>query len=346
MRNAAKSWSAKRESKGKLPTPVVLFSLSSVFGQVQHQRSESSMSGDWQSGGWCLASFRLQLPAFVPSVHRLGCTAAPGAAALAVLARVPSGLTSTFAQGGVTLPADPRVGGLGRRREGRKHLVPLFDACSPGLTNIRHDVPSRRLCPCWPRSVVKVLGPEFSVATIREANVASVKAELMVNGVPKSEGTGAEVKGSPASSLCWLANQGVGLKAGQLVITGAFCKWKSYAAGDQIIATFDGLGEVILNLAPPTTAATVPATVPAAAPATAASAAGAEEGGDDDDDDDGGGGLAALFGDDLDEDDESDGDFEAGEEEEDVDIDDASDNDDDVPSGGGGPSAAKKARVD
>ena len=51
MRNATKSWSAKRESKGKLPTPVVLFSLSSVFGQVQHQRSESSMFGDWQCRG-------------------------------------------------------------------------------------------------------------------------------------------------------------------------------------------------------------------------------------------------------------------------------------------------------
>jgi len=194
------------------------------------------------------------------------------------------------------------------------------------------------------RSVVKVLGPELSVDTVRGANIASVNAELMVNGASKSEGTGAEVKGSPASSLCWLADQGVGLKAGELVITGAFCKWKTYAAGDKVTATFDGLGEVILNLDPPTPAA-VPATAAATAAATApsastaaASAAVAEESDDDD-----GGGLAALFGDDLDDDDESDGDFEAGEEEPDIDIDDASDNDDDT---GGGPSAAKKARVD
>ena len=181
------------------------------------------------------------------------------------------------------------------------------------------------------RSVVKVLGPELSVDTVRGASIASVKAELMVNGVSKSEGTGAEVKGSPASSLCWLADQGVGLKAGELVITGAFCKWKTYAAGDKVTATFAGLGEVVLNLEQPT-----PAVAPATAAATAPSAS-------TDDDDDDGGGLAALFGDDLDDDDESDGDFEAGEEEPDIDIDDASDNDDDT---GVGPSAAKKARVD
>jgi len=102
-------------------------------------------------------------------------------------------------------------------------------------------------------NAIVVVGPDLSVDQVRAANIPSVAARLLVNGEVKSQGTGAEVKGSPVASLCWLADQGSssgGLKAGDVIITGAFCKLPSYSPGDQITAEFQGLGEVVLGIKP------------------------------------------------------------------------------------------------
>jgi len=68
------------------------------------------------------------------------------------------------------------------------------------------------------------------------------------SGVILATNTAAEVMGSPVNSLAWIANslgaRGLGLKAGQVVMTGAVCKLAYPKAGDTVRATCTRLGSV------------------------------------------------------------------------------------------------------
>jgi 2-keto-4-pentenoate hydratase len=63
-----------------------------------------------------------------------------------------------------------------------------------------------------------------------------------------SRGTGADVLGHPHNPLAWLANhlaeEGKGLKAGQIVLTGSLVKTIWLEPGDQVTMELSGLGEV------------------------------------------------------------------------------------------------------
>jgi 2-keto-4-pentenoate hydratase len=68
------------------------------------------------------------------------------------------------------------------------------------------------------------------------------------NGKIVATNTAAEVMGNPLNSLAWLANhlgsRGLGLKAGDLVMSGSVSKLLRPKAGDAIRATFTRLGSV------------------------------------------------------------------------------------------------------
>lgn len=68
------------------------------------------------------------------------------------------------------------------------------------------------------------------------------------NGTVAATGTAAEVMGNPLNSLAWLANhlgaRGLGLRAGDLVMTGSVSKILRPAAGDSVRATYTRLGSV------------------------------------------------------------------------------------------------------
>lgn len=67
--------------------------------------------------------------------------------------------------------------------------------------------------------------------------------------------SGADVLGDPINSICYLANAlgrtGHTLPAGTLITTGAAAVMPptGYKAGDTVIAKFEGIGEVVLNIA-------------------------------------------------------------------------------------------------
>ena len=71
---------------------------------------------------------------------------------------------------------------------------------------------------------------------------------LEQNGVLVSSGTTAEVWGSPAASVAWLANKlgqfGIALRAGSVVMAGAVTAAVPARAGDVFTVSFQGMGSV------------------------------------------------------------------------------------------------------
>ncbi|MBM3489516.1 MAG: hydratase [Alphaproteobacteria bacterium] len=97
-----------------------------------------------------------------------------------------------------------------------------------------------------------VLGPEMADWSGRD--LAAVAVTVEVNGRPVSQGSGANVLGDPRRALTWLANHLAGteggLKAGDIVTTGAAAKPVTIAAGDRVTAHFAGLGKVSVHFTP------------------------------------------------------------------------------------------------
>ena len=72
--------------------------------------------------------------------------------------------------------------------------------------------------------------------------------EVIVNGVTQESASGAEVLGTPISSVQWLANKLAQfdrkLEAGSRVMSGSFTKQYDIASGDVVEARFDRIGRV------------------------------------------------------------------------------------------------------
>ncbi|WP_090056376.1 2-keto-4-pentenoate hydratase [Lentzea fradiae] len=75
-----------------------------------------------------------------------------------------------------------------------------------------------------------------------------VSMVLSVNGEERSTGVGADCMGDPLTALAWLATTAVELgdplKAGDVVLSGSLGPVVPVAAGDEVEATFTGLGTV------------------------------------------------------------------------------------------------------
>jgi 2-keto-4-pentenoate hydratase len=90
-----------------------------------------------------------------------------------------------------------------------------------------------------------------AIVPMEKLNLAAVSTVLTRNGESVGTGTGAAVLGHPAFAVAWLANKlaefGVPLLAGQVVLSGSMCGAVSVAPGDIFRATFTELGEVSLS---------------------------------------------------------------------------------------------------
>lgn len=82
-------------------------------------------------------------------------------------------------------------------------------------------------------------------------DLAGVVCSLLIDGHVTCTGTGAEVLGHPAAALAWLANvlaeQGVALEAGQLVLPGSFTKAMPVVAKSSATADFGALGSLTIH---------------------------------------------------------------------------------------------------
>ena len=71
------------------------------------------------------------------------------------------------------------------------------------------------------------------------------------NGVLVNSGTTAEVWGNPAAAIAWLANGlaefGIALEAGSIVMAGALTAAVPVEAGDVVTASFQGMGSVTIK---------------------------------------------------------------------------------------------------
>ena len=86
------------------------------------------------------------------------------------------------------------------------------------------------------------------VARNEAPDLLHVAGRAVINGKEVGRGTGADVLGHPHNALAWLANhlaeEGKGLHAGQIVLTGSLVKTVWLNAGDSVVMELDGLGAV------------------------------------------------------------------------------------------------------
>jgi 2-keto-4-pentenoate hydratase len=86
------------------------------------------------------------------------------------------------------------------------------------------------------------------VARIKAPDLLQVSGRAMINGEEAGAGTGADVLGHPHNALAWLANhlaeEGKGLHAGQIVLTGSLVKTVWLNPGDVVKMELRGLGTV------------------------------------------------------------------------------------------------------
>jgi 2-keto-4-pentenoate hydratase len=91
-----------------------------------------------------------------------------------------------------------------------------------------------------------VLGAAVPRAAVPD--LLAVAGRALINGAEVGSGTGADVLGHPHHALAWLANhlanEGRGLFAGQIVLTGSLVKTVWLKAGDHVVMELAGLGRV------------------------------------------------------------------------------------------------------
>ncbi len=80
-----------------------------------------------------------------------------------------------------------------------------------------------------------------------DLDLAAAAVSLEINGEVKGTGTGANIAGHPAHALVALAKQQP-LQAGEIILTGSVAGAFPIRAGDRVLARFEGLGSVSINV--------------------------------------------------------------------------------------------------
>ncbi|MET0580234.1 MAG: fumarylacetoacetate hydrolase family protein [Ilumatobacteraceae bacterium] len=89
-------------------------------------------------------------------------------------------------------------------------------------------------------------------ARLTDIDVRRIGGSLAINGDILETGTAAAVMGNPVNAVAWLANKlaefGVAMEPGDVILSGSFVKAVPFGAGDNVHAMFDHLGEVSLMI--------------------------------------------------------------------------------------------------
>ncbi|MEO5901870.1 MAG: fumarylacetoacetate hydrolase family protein [Ilumatobacteraceae bacterium] len=89
-------------------------------------------------------------------------------------------------------------------------------------------------------------------ARLTDIDIRRVSGSLAINGDIMETGTAAAVMGNPINAVAWLANKlaefGVAMEPGDVILSGSFVKAVPFDTGDSIHAMFDQLGEVTLMI--------------------------------------------------------------------------------------------------
>jgi 2-keto-4-pentenoate hydratase len=110
--------------------------------------------------------------------------------------------------------------------------IKLVDTIADNASSARLIVSSQRISP-------------------QELDLAAEGVELWCDGERVGSGTGAAVLGHPANAAAWLVNKlaefGVSLLKGQVILPGAMCAAVSAVAGKTYRAVYPHLGEVSIS---------------------------------------------------------------------------------------------------
>lgn len=86
---------------------------------------------------------------------------------------------------------------------------------------------------------------------IAPADLPAIPATMVIDGQEAGAGTGAAVMGHPLEPLVWLARtlgeQGVALRAGDVVLTGSFCAATPIAAGQSFTVDYGPYGHLAVD---------------------------------------------------------------------------------------------------
>lgn len=87
----------------------------------------------------------------------------------------------------------------------------------------------------------------------RVVDLPSLWVSVTKNGIPLSQGRGADVQGSPAEAVAWLANTlgryGVSLDAGDVILSGSVVPLEPAVAGDHFEMELHGIGRCSVRCA-------------------------------------------------------------------------------------------------
>jgi 2-keto-4-pentenoate hydratase len=101
---------------------------------------------------------------------------------------------------------------------------------------------------CWNEGAV--LGTP--IEDWKRIDLAAVRGVATINGNKVGEGRGADAMGHPLDAVAWLADHlasiGRGLLRGDVVITGSIVTSKTVTAGDFVVLSMEGLGEIELRV--------------------------------------------------------------------------------------------------
>lgn len=88
---------------------------------------------------------------------------------------------------------------------------------------------------------------------LTDLDIRRVSGTLAINGQIVETGTATAVMANPINAVVWLANTlhqfGTAMEAGDVILSGSFVRAVPFSAGDSVVALFDPLGEVTLNVA-------------------------------------------------------------------------------------------------
>jgi 2-oxopent-4-enoate/cis-2-oxohex-4-enoate hydratase len=156
------------------------------------------------------------------------------------------------------------------RAEGEIAFVLKRDLAGPGVTNLDVLAATECVLPCfeivdsrirdWKIGILDTVADNASSgafvlgqAPVDPRTVDFVHCGMVVekNGALAGTGAGVAALGSPVAAVAWLANTlgrlGMGLKAGEIILSGALSALVPVAAGDEMRVRIGGLGAVTVR---------------------------------------------------------------------------------------------------